>query len=267
MTACVLYRLGVDPAEAGTEITAIESAGLPLYFYRSDVPPGSLVVGRMSVLPFYRELEVDLSRNGSRLVNTFRQHQFIADMREWCAALCDMTPRLYENISDLPQTGPFVLKGQTNSKKDLWSTHMFARNKREAGEVWSRLADDGLVGEQRIYARDYVELDRLMTGHRGLPVSREFRVFVMKRRVLCGAFYWSSFTSQLSSVPQFSEVPRDFLDEAISRVGDSADFYALDVAKTAAGDWTVVELNDGQMSGLSCNDVDAFYRNLAESLI
>jgi hypothetical protein len=43
-------------------------------------------------------------------------------------------------------------------------------------------------------------------------------------------------------------------------------YYVIDVAKTAAGKWILIELNDGQMSGLSDNDPDVLYSNLKKSL-
>jgi hypothetical protein len=52
----------------------------------------------------------------------------------------------------------------------------------------------------------------------------------------------------------------------IDRVGDRANFYAVDVAQTVAGDWIVIELNDGQMSGLSENDPEILYCNLLETV-
>jgi hypothetical protein len=36
----------------------------------------------------------------------------------------------------------------------------------------------------------------------------------------------------------------------------------MDIAKTQSGEWIVIELNDGQMSGLSENDPNVLYKNL-----
>lgn len=36
----------------------------------------------------------------------------------------------------------------------------------------------------------------------------------------------------------------------------------IDVAQTESGDWIVIELNDGQMSGLSENNPEILYKNL-----
>lgn len=261
MTAVILYRKGFDP-DADREELEVAEKHFWVKHQRTEVPPDSLVIGRMSVLPFYRELEKDLQNRGCQLINTYRQHQFIADMREWCAVLGDMTPRLYERLQDLPEQGPFVVKGQTNSKKHQWNTHMFAWDKRAAGEIYSKLKEDTLFNDQEIYARDYVPLVELSKGFNDLPITKEFRFFVAYGQVLCGAFYWASHTDDLKEIPSADCVPQEFLQKAIDRIGDNANFYALDVAQTASGPWTVIEINDGQMSGLSCNTPEALYSGL-----
>lgn len=261
----ILYRKGMDPQ---ADVDEIKEAGrhFIVEHQRTDILDDELVIGRYSVLPFYRELETDISNRGAQLINTYAQHQFLADMREWCAVLGDMTPKLYERLQDLPEQGPFVLKGQTNSKKHLWNTHMFAKDKREAGEVYSRLQDDMLLASQQIYARDYVPLKRLATGFNGLPITKEFRFFVVNGVAFAGGFYWASHAEDLEVVPSADEVPKEFLQKAIDRIGDRAEFYAIDVAQTEAGDWIVIELNDGQMSGLSCIPPADFYRDLWNAL-
>ena len=52
----------------------------------------------------------------------------------------------------------------------------------------------------------------------------------------------------------------------IDRVGDRASFYVVDIAKTQSGEWIVIELNDGQMSGLSCNDPKLLYSRLRQTI-
>ena len=263
----ILYRRGVNPNEDEAEIRAAKDAGFWVEYQRSDVMSDELVVGRYSVLPFYKELEVDVVNRGAKLINTYRQHRYIADMTQWVPDLEGLTPQLYPRLQDLPDSGPFVLKGETNSMKHLWNTHMYAADKRAAGEVWSRLQDDMLLAQQTICIRDYVPLKRLMTGFNGLPITNEFRFFVLDGNVLTGAFYWANYAADLPEVPNANQVPEDFLHKVIRRIGDMANFYVLDVAQTEAGDWIVIELNDGQMSGLSQNSPEALYNGLARMLL
>lgn len=238
---------------------------------RMDIQPGDLVVGRYSVLPFYAEQERDILKAGASLINTKRQHDYIADLSQWVPDLEDITPKTWYRLEDLPDDGgPFVLKGQTNSRKFRWDEEMFAATKRDAINVHCVLANDSLIGRQEIYIRQYVPLVTYMRGIHNLPITKEFRFFVAHGQLLCGAYYWASHVEDLRElgipIPSPDEVPRDFLADAISRIGDKATFYALDVGQTDSGKWIVIEINDGQLSGLSENDPDTLYRELRRVL-
>lgn len=267
MRPVILYRKGMDFEADEVEIAAAKDAGFLVIYQRTDVMEGNLVIGRFSVLPFYKELYLDVYKCGGRLINAYSNHVFIADMAAWCHVLGDLTPKLYARMQDMPETGRFVVKGQTNSKKFLWSTHMYAESRAQAVEIFCKLKEDALFESQAVYARDYVPLVKLGDGLNGLPISKEFRFFVVGDEIICGAFYWSSHVGDIESVPDVSEVPTSFLNEAIGRIGHRASAYALDVAQTEAGDWIVIELNDLQMSGLSCNEPKAFYEGLYKACL
>lgn len=232
---------------------------------RVQVESGDLVVARYSALPYYNELEHDLKLRGASLINTYDMHCFVADMDRWAnGKLSGMTPKTWTTPSSVEGAGPFVLKGQTNSRKHLWDTHMYAKDRKAMMEVYCRLLDDSLISTQEIYIREYVPLVNLMTGFNGLPISKEFRFFCCYGKVLCGGFYWSSHVADLSVVPSIAEVPMDFLHEAADLIKDEVNFFAIDVAEKQEGGWTVVEVNDGQMSGLSENDPDTLYTALRD---
>ncbi len=143
---------------------------------------------------------------------------------------------------------------------------MFAKNKQEAIQVYRNLQDDSLIASQDVYVREYVPLVKLGEGIGGQPVTMEFRFFVLFGKVISGGFYWSTFVDELEAVPNPNSVPDEFLQKAINRVKDKINFFVLDVAQKENGDWVVVELNDGQMSGLSENDPEILYKNMKKEL-
>lgn len=245
---------------------AVAEKYFPVYRLRSQVPAGSLVVGRYSVIPYYRELEEDLIERGSSLINAHADHTWIADLREWYQDLEGLTPKTWFTLADIPEEGPFVLKGATNSRKFEWNTHMFARNKKEAIQVYSRLAQDGLIGDQSIYIRQYVPLRKLADGLNGLQISEEYRFFILDGQVLSGAFYWSSHVDDLTERYTCDRVPQEFLNKVVKRIGSNARFVVVDIGIKADGEPVVIELNDGQMSGLSENNPDELYKNLKKVL-
>jgi hypothetical protein len=144
---------------------------------------------------------------------------------------------------------------------------MFAKNKREAGEVYWKLAIDGHVGSQQIFIREFVPLVKLADGLNGLPISEEYRFFMYGKEIVGAGFYWSSHTDELErKYDPMIEVPMDFINKIAEIVSRHVRFWVVDVARKADGTWMVVELNDGQQAGLSDTDPDLFYRRLASLL-
>ena len=143
---------------------------------------------------------------------------------------------------------------------------MFASDWKAAGYVYARLSQDGLVGDQKIYIREYVPLVKLGDSIGGCPISKEFRCFVYKGVVISAGFYWQAFKddvlAQGGTIPDTTEIPWKFMDEVLDRIGHQVPFVVVDVAQGADGRWWVIELNDGQQSGLSANDPRKLYANL-----
>jgi hypothetical protein len=148
---------------------------------------------------------------------------------------------------------------------------MYAEDKQEAIQVFCRLSSDGFLCDQSIYIRQFVPLNKLANGLQGLPISEEYRFFIYNGKTMSSAFYWSEYSEFLLETQGLyldpKNVPQDWLNEVIDIVSPNIKFFVLDVAKTANGDWIVVELNDAQCSGLSDNDPEVLYKNLAAEFI
>jgi hypothetical protein len=269
MKPVLLYRPSLMESD---ELEAAQQAGFPCVSQRSQVPPRSLVVARYSALPFYRELEADLREQGSRLVNTSRQHEWVANM-DWAfePLTIGLTFPTWTDLSQVPRDeAPFVLKGRTNSKKQRWSNMMFAASWDEAQAVQARLLDDGLIGDQGVVIRKYVPLHTYFEAIGGLPITTEFRAFILDGQLLSVAYYWHAFVDDFpfynQTPPSVNEIDTGFLQTVIDRVGDSARFYVADIARDQTGKWWLVEINDGQQSGLSGNSPTTLYRALYRML-
>lgn len=258
----ILFRRGYDdPAE---EQIAREHFPMSVFRYVSDLPSKHLVVGRYSVLPFYEEVEHDIEARGCKLINSYRQHRYLAELGSWYRDLQGITPETWAHLDAVPDDAwPCVIKGATNSKKNQWSTHMFARDRQAAVEVVTRLAQDGLIASQSLYFRRFEPLVQVADNIAGgAPVSKEFRVFICDEWILAKGFYWSSHADVAQPTPDVREIPVSLVRDVMDRVGLNARFYTADIAQTQAGRWIVVELNDGQMSGLSECDPHDLYRSL-----
>ena len=168
---------------------------------RSEVPKDHLVICRYSSLPYYRELERDLLNVNSKLINSHQEHQYIANF-DYYHDLTHLTPKTWFSLAEVLADdfkGPVVLKGQTNSKKQLFKTHMFAKNQKEMMEVYGRLLDDTLISHQNIIVREFVELENYGTNEiTGMPIAKEFRLFFYKN---AGGFSKNHLIKCLFSIP------------------------------------------------------------------
>lgn len=243
----------------------IASKYLPTTDSILDIKENDLVIGRYSVLPFYKEVERDINRLNAKLINTYEQHLYLADLENWYKDLQHLTPKTWFASHEVPKNeAPFIVKGATNSKKWLWDTHMYAETWEDMVQVCCRLRDDGLIEAQNICIRKYVPLHTYFKSLHGLPITKEFRFFVLYGEIVAGGFYWSNHMEEIGEIPDINEVSELFLKKIIGRIGDYANFYVLDIAQTQNSEWVLIELNDGQMSGLSEINPDEFYKKLGD---
>ena len=222
----------------------------------------SLVIGRYSVLPFYPELERDLILQGSRLINSYKQHKYVADF-EYYEDIHDLTPKTYFDFSEInDKDAPFIVKGKTNSRKFDWDKLMFAPTKRRAVEIACDLKCDSLLYQQDIIVRKFEKLNIIETGLHGMPMANEWRFFCLENKILSYGFYWS--IAERRGVLEDEAI--ELVVEVMKRVKDKINFFVIDVAEKEDGSWIVIEMNDGQMSGLSDNDPDVLYFTLMQEM-
>jgi hypothetical protein len=225
-----------------------------------------LVIPRYSALPYYRELEEDLNYNGCKLINSYEQHRWIANF-DYYRDLKSYTPETWSS-DEWPTSlyeGPVVLKGKTNSLKGRWNTHMYARDREVAHRVACNLLADSMIGEQDVIYRKYVPLKTFEYGIGGMPFSNEWRFFYLGTRLLSYGYYWSIADDLVS--PKITQEGIDLANAVAKIAAKNVNFFVVDVAETAAGNWIMIELNDGSMSGLSENNPDTFYENLSKAVM
>ena len=138
MKPIVLFRNGFGDDH---ELEVVKKT-LPFTQQRGAVPADSLVIGRYSVLPYYRELEEDLKLVNSHLINSYRQHRWIADF-DYYETVKEYTFETWFDSQYLPKDDTqYVVKGRTNSRKGYWNTKMFAKDRRTAIALSSELLED-----------------------------------------------------------------------------------------------------------------------------
>ncbi len=253
----------------------------PVYNYITEIPKSSLVIPRYSFLPFGRDLERDIKNLGSTLINSYKEHQYVADIQNWYSDLEGETPQTWFSVEEIPynEEGPFVVKGRTNSRKHDWATKMFAPSKILLGEIIGNLLDDPFISAQGICIRKFWPLKTYMTGLNGLPITEEYRCFVLDGELLACDFYWQNYEEELKEKNIYPrpntktlQAIKGYVKKLNSKLRNKIRFYVIDVAKPCFNNpdygecFCVVELNDGTMSGLSCIDPHLFYSTLKERL-
>ncbi len=244
------------PSLVDDEERAVLAEHFPVFALRTEVPRGSLVIGRYAFLPFYGEMEADLANLGSRPINSYAQHRYIAEMA-YCEDLADVTFPTWFRFEDVPQalrSGPFVVKGRTNSRKFEWHQKMYAPNFQAAVRIGAELACDGLIGQQGIVIRQFVPLEVFETSVSGVPLANEWRIFYWRGARLAHGYYWGNIDDWAPverARADFEAHGLPFADSVAARIADKAPFVVIDIARTAEGRWLVVELNDGSQAGLN----------------
>jgi hypothetical protein len=257
----VWYRNYSDDRD---EFEALQRSSCPYTERLVRIPPNSLVVGRYSVLPYYQDLELELAIDNSRFINSWTQHRYVADIRNWYQDLIGFTPQTWTTWHDLPEAS-FVLKGLTNSRKHSWDTMMFAATRADVTRVAGELLKDQMIGDQGLVVRRYIPLRRFDTAINGLPITNEWRCFYSGTQLLSCGYYWSNF----EECKPYDTLPDEavaLLNKVAPIVAKHINFWVVDIAETDNGDWIVIELNDGQMSGLSMIDPLSFYETMRDAI-
>lgn len=157
---------------------------------------------------------------------------------------------------------PLVVKDFVKSEKHLWAEACFvprASDGAAVARVVSRfLAERGGDLEGGVVLREFVDLERLGAHPRsGMPLAVEARVFLLDGAPALVLPYWEGTWVPAPPVERF--LP------ALARVG--ARFMTADLARRADGEWLLLEVGDGQVSGLpeDAAPID-LYRALAAAL-
>jgi hypothetical protein len=163
---------------------------------------------------------------------------------------------LYQHFADRD----CIIKDWVKSAKHRWHEACLipARSSRERfGEIFDAFVQArGSLFEKGVVLRRYHDLFRLEEDLSGQPVHEEYRMF-----------FWR--TKLLAAAPSIrGEGPYGLLDEWEKVVGRfSNTFITMDVAREGSGNWLIIEVGDGGVSGLPFSiETDGFYRTLFERM-
>jgi hypothetical protein len=277
----------------GAEVAAVERLGLPYVLVdhdalvRGDDParvvrrvPGqaepitAVYRGWMVTPPQYRALYEALTAKSIRLINDPDQYRHCHYLPECYPIIEPLTPRSIWLSGDLGidrimdalapfGDGPVIIKDFVRSRKHEWREACFipsAADRQAVERVVGRFLDlQGADLNEGLLFREFVEFRPVGVHPRsGMPLTEEYRIFWLDAQPIFCSPYWEG--------GQYGKTypPLELFAEIAAAVRSR--FFSMDVARRIDGDWLIVELGGGQVSGLPReSDADRFYEALTRA--
>ena len=202
----------------------------------------------------YAEIESLMKDLEMRLFVSENDHKRCSDIEQWYPILKEHTPftKVYDELPKLDEllqdfSFPFFLKGNRQTNRHLKSKCII-ENPEQYERIKVEWENDPILFWQKPAIREYVPLQIIDSQSYPdmVPMSYEFRFFYFEGKCMSYGPYWYMGLSYSLSDKELNEVLK-LTDWAAMRTNNV--FMAVDVAKTAAGEWIIVEINDAQESG------------------
>ena len=226
-----------------------------------DAPGGwGLLNGGVVAREWYEDLELAAASRGVRMVNGAAANEQAMRFERFYPLIEDLTARSVvledgETLDALPDgmRYPVFVKASVASAKHLGLDACVARND-------AQLADHLARAGVRV-VREWMDLRQLGGSHNGMPITREWRTYLLDGRVLGRGFYWADAdpSGPLSPADQ-AEV--DGLCQLVCSRLD-ARLVSVDAGQLADGSWRVIEVGDVQHTGVGQMAHHIYWRKLA----
>jgi hypothetical protein len=261
MTHAIIIRQAGFEQEIAPELAAMREHFV-VRESLDQVQPGDELLARFALRPFYADQEEEIIRRGAKLVVGSSAHAYIEDLGVWYEDFADLTPRTWLSVQQMDAdayTGPVFIKGRTYSRKHDWSTHAFAPSREHVERIAANIRRDALHGADALVFRQFERLRTYDHTRQGMPITCEWRYFLLDGQIASGGYYWASYTD---SAPA-ERVDEQVVDEVARRLAQRGVRWCVaDFALTEDGRTILIELNDASMTGLSANDPAVLYARM-----
>lgn len=226
---------------------------------------------------YYDMLYAELLKNGIKLINTPVMYKHCHYLPESYSKIDKYTPKtiwvekgefneMLKALHDKTKVfgdSPVIIKDYVKSCKHQWSDACYvpdAADLENFDRVVKNLLDiRGEDFEGGVIVREFINLEFLSEHPKSkMPLSKEFRLFFLNHSLLQIFNYWDEgdYHDEMPSsekISKFIEIAKNIESE----------FFTMDIAKTIDGEWIIIELGDGQVSGLPYNaDLNIFYSGI-----
>lgn len=222
--------------------------------------------GWMMKPEMYKEFYSLLEERGIVLINTPEEYDRYHMLPGWYHDFENETPEsVWTESGDIGEAaeiakdldgGAYIVKDYVKSRKHEWYDACYIPNIRNSenfnkvvGNFIERQEDD-LVGG--VVLRKYINLKKAGYHEQsGMPLSEEYRVLVFADRIISIDNYWKDADIRISGQE------KEWISGLVSRI--RSNFVTIDLARKEHGALIVMELGDGQVSGLQQLDAEEFY--------
>lgn len=216
----------------------------------------------------YAEVEELVESMGMKLLVNEAEHIRCSTIDKWYSAIKEKTPftKVYDQFPELDEilkdfSFPIFVKG--NRQTNRHSKTCIVENQEDYDWLKSNWYKDNILSWQKVAIREYVKLQRVdevsLPGM--LPMSYEFRFFCFEGSCMGYGPYW--YMADYSLLSEDEDEAIELAEWAAQRVG--AEFVTVDLAKTEAGNWIVIEVNDAQESGFVGLNPIPLWKNIIEA--
>ena len=225
--------------------------------------------GWMMTVELYTRLYEEMTRFGYRLINSSKEYEFCHYFPDWYHAISKYTPKsiiINKDLIDKIDTDgmkSLIVKDYVKSRKHEWNDACFVPDTADC-ENLSRVVKnfierqgDNFVGA--VVLREFIALRNCGEHPKSkMPISKEVRVFVFNKRAFCYVDYWQGKETVIEKE----------IEQLLSYCGNiESNFYTIDFAEKENGGWIIMEIGDGQVSGLQDYSADCFYESLSKEIM
>ncbi len=239
-----------------------------LSLFGEEISGLTIYRGWMMKPEMYKRFYEKLEERGIILINSPEEYERYHTLPGWYNDFKEFTPEsvwedkgTLESALDLTMglSGSYIVKDYVKSRKHEWYDACYIQSITDTPNVKKTIGNfierqgDSLVGG--VVLRKYVKLKPIGYHEKsGMPISEEYRVFAFGGRMLIFDKYWkcNEEIGIIDDLPWILSV----IDTKIR-----SNFVTIDLARSEDGDLIILELGDGQVSGLQQIDPKEFYKS------
>ena len=215
----------------------------------------------------YKELYDLLVKESIYLINSPSDYERCHLLPNWYNKIKDYTTKSAWNSSNNLDdafkllnefNGPVMVKDYVKSRKHEWDDACYIDNPKsdKAKEVINNfITRQGPEFVGGTVLREFVNLKRIGYHEKsGMPISEEYRIFVLYDEIISIIGYWGN------DIKTFKKEDMDFINWIKDHI--NSNFYTIDIARKEDDQLVVIEIGDGQVSGLQGVSEDEFYDSI-----